>query len=102
MHFQHYPVLLFLGFLNFLGKFEARNFLGYSVFSLSFPRILWVRQGKKILGNFEVFLDKNQKAKEKKDRVMITYAEIWFWNCVGQLGYFRVAPVRFGSVTVWG
>ena len=39
------------------------------VFSLSFPRILWVRQGKKILGNFEVFLDKNQKTKEKKDRV---------------------------------
>ena len=36
------------------------------VFSLSFPRILWVRQGQKILGNFEVFLDKNQKTKEKK------------------------------------
>ena len=39
------------------------------VLSLSFPRILWVRQGQKILGNFEVFLDKNQKTKEKKDRV---------------------------------
>ena len=38
------------------------------VFSLSFPRILWVRQGEKILGNFEVFLDRNQKTKEKKDR----------------------------------
>ena len=36
--------------------------------SLSFPRILWVREGQKILGNFEVFLDKNQKTKEKKDR----------------------------------
>ena len=39
------------------------------VFSLSFPRILWVRQGQEILGNFEVFPAKNQKAKEKKDRV---------------------------------
>ena len=28
------------------------------VFSLSFPRILRVRQRQKILGNFEVFLDK--------------------------------------------
>ena len=62
------PVLLFLGFLDFLGKFEARNFLGYfGVFSV-FPRILRVRQGQKILGNCRVFLDINQKAKEKKDR----------------------------------
>ena len=34
------PVLLFLGFLDFLGKFEARNLLGYlgvfSVFSKDF------------------------------------------------------------------
>ena len=36
------------------------------VFSLSFPRILWVRQGQKILGNFEVFLDKNQKPRKRR------------------------------------
>ena len=37
-------------------------------FSLPFPRNLWVRQGKIILGKFEDFLDKNQKIKERKDR----------------------------------
>ena len=36
------------------------------VFSLSFPRILWVRQGKKILGNFEVFLDTKPKNRGKE------------------------------------
>ena len=39
------------------------------LFSLSFPRILWVRQLQKILGSFEVFPDKNPKIKERKDRI---------------------------------
>ena len=47
---QHNPVLFFLGFGIFLDNFEARNFLGYfGVFSFYLPRILWVRQGQKIL-----------------------------------------------------
>ena len=63
-----FPVLLFLGFWISLVNVKRGISLVILVFSLSFPRILWVRQGQKILGNFEVFLDKNQKTKEKKDR----------------------------------
>ena len=35
-----------------------------------FPRSLWIRQGPKILGKFEIFLDKNKNpaVKERKDR----------------------------------
>ena len=52
---------------NFLGKFEARNFLGnFGDFSVLFPRVLWIRQGQKILGNFEVFLDKSPKKPRKR------------------------------------
>ena len=59
------PVLPFLGFSGFLGKFKQGIVLVILVFSLSFLRILWVRQAQKILGNFEVFLDKaHQKSKE--------------------------------------
>ena len=58
------------------------------VFSLSFPRILLVRKGQKILGNFLVFLDKNKKkTKEKKHplrdplreplRVPFLLSELW-------------------------
>ena len=51
-----------------LVNFKQGNPLVILVFSLSFLRILWVRLGQKILGNFEIFLDKTQKTKEKKDR----------------------------------
>ena len=54
------PVLLFVGFLDSLVNLKRGISLVILRFSLSFPRILWVQQGKKILGNFEVFLDKNQ------------------------------------------
>ena len=57
-------------FVDFLGKFfKQRISLLTSVFSLSSPRILWVRQRQKSLDNFEVFPDKIQKIKEKKDKV---------------------------------
>ena len=36
------------------------------VFSLSFPRIVRVRQGQKILGNCRVFLDKNQQPRKRR------------------------------------
>ena len=54
-----------------LVEFKQGISWGDGVFSLSFPRILWVWHGPKILSNFEVVLDKKkQKMKERKDRAV--------------------------------
>ena len=45
-----------------------------------------VRQGQTILGNFEVFLDRNQKTKERKDRVE------------EKLGPTGTIPEKFGKI----
>ena len=55
------PVLLFLVFFLLSLVNSTRGiFLVILVFSESFPRILWFRQGQKILGNFEVVLDRKK------------------------------------------
>ena len=64
------PVLLFLGFLDFLGKFEARNFLGYfGVFSVFFFQGFYgFGRERKSLVILRFSLIKTKKTKEKKDR----------------------------------
>ena len=57
-------------------------------FSLSFPRILWVRQGQKFLGSFEVFLDKNKKRPRKRRTGFL---------CLSIFRSFRVCRSTSGS-----
>ena len=52
-------------------KFKQGISLAILVFSLSFQRILWVRHGPKILGNFEVFVGKNPQ-KTRKGRTGVS------------------------------
>ena len=65
------PVLPFLWFFLWISLANSKqgDSLVNLALSLSFPRISWVQQGQKILGNFEGFLGRKQtKIKERKDR----------------------------------
>ena len=64
------PVLLFLGFLDCLGRFEARNFLGYfgvfSVFSKDFVGSFGNDRKSLVILRFSLI--KTKKPRKKKDR----------------------------------
>ena len=64
-----YPVLFFLGVCVSLVFSCCGNPWSFWVFSAYFPGFLRVRQLRKILGVFEVFLGIFEKTKEKKERV---------------------------------
>ena len=101
---------LFLVFWISLVNFEQGISLVILVFSLSSPRISWVRQGQKILGNFEVFLDKNKKPKERTNRENVEHdvgvsccykyqrGRIAPWRATGHCPASLASPVSLASL----